>query len=305
MFMTVKLDLNLLRVFDILMEVRSVSRAADRLGLTQSAVSHALGRMRQHFGDPLFTRRGNGLEPTARAVEMATRVRDGIALLSETIAPRRFDPSETTRSFTISASSYFCVTLVPAVIRRILAEAPCAKVRIIAPGDAFVAGLDNGSIDVALGSFRQFPPRFTRTHLFNETTVWVGCPGRSGDLADRPRLALTRIRYPSLGEDPLLDRGAAAHLELVQLFGDPDAPIPLEVHDVLSVGALIAGSDLVTLLPRHLTDLLGPGSGLEVLEPCDAPEWDMSMLWPTRLASDPAHLWLRGLLADAAADLRH
>lgn len=292
-----KLDLNLLRVFDILMEVRSVSRAADRLGLTQSAISHALGRLRRQLDDPLFTRGPGGLQPTRRAIDIAPQIRDGIALLNETVAPSTFDVAETTRSFTFSAGSYFCVTLMPRVIQRARVEAPHAQVRIIAPTNEFVAGLDDGTIDIALGGFRQFPARYTRTRLFSETMVWVGRAGDPVDLAQRPRLAITRPPIRALGEDPLIEQS------LVEQFSDPGAPTPVAIHDVLSAGALVANSDLVTLLPRHLTDLIRGRSKIAILGPSDVPEWEMSMLWPTRLATDPAHVWLRGLVMDAAAEL--
>src|ERR1700761_1266423 len=112
------LDLNLLRLFDILMEVRSVGRAADRLGLTQSAVSHALGRLRAQVGDPLFVRGRGGLRPTARASEIAPAIRDGLARLRDAFSTPSFAPATATRVFTIGASSYFCATLLPLVIER-------------------------------------------------------------------------------------------------------------------------------------------------------------------------------------------
>ena len=90
-----KLDLNLLRVFDILMEVHSVSRAADRLGLTQSAVSHALARLREQLDDPLFVRARGGLIPTARAREIAPKVREGLASLRDAVSHPGFDPAST------------------------------------------------------------------------------------------------------------------------------------------------------------------------------------------------------------------
>ena len=114
------LDLNLLRVFDAIFELRSVTLTAERLNLTQSAISHALGRLRQAFGDPLFIRHPGGLQPTARAMEIAPGIREGLAQLQEALAPTPFDPATARRRFRITAGGYFCAVLVPELIARAL-----------------------------------------------------------------------------------------------------------------------------------------------------------------------------------------
>src|SRR5882757_3816478 len=101
------IDLNLLRIFDILYDERNVTRAASRLFLTQSAVSHALARLRDVLGDPLFVRIPSGLQPTVRAHQLAPRLRVSLAEIRSAVAPSMFDPATTRRRFTISAGSYF------------------------------------------------------------------------------------------------------------------------------------------------------------------------------------------------------
>src|SRR5476649_1343687 len=110
------LDLNLLRVFDALAEEGSVTRAGARLGLTQSAVSHALGRLRYALQDPLFVRGPDGMRPTARGQEIAPRLREGLHQLQLALAPAQFVPADTNRRFTIAASGYVCTVLIPLVI---------------------------------------------------------------------------------------------------------------------------------------------------------------------------------------------
>ena len=132
------IDLNLLRVFDILMAVRSVSRAATRLGMTQSAVSHALARLRDQLGDRLLVRARNGLRPSARYTEIAQSIREGLWRLRDALAPADFDPAASTRGFTISASSQLCATMLPTIIERARAQAPLARLRITAPGADFL-----------------------------------------------------------------------------------------------------------------------------------------------------------------------
>src|ERR1700761_3785311 len=112
MFM-IDLDLNLLRTFDALMEHRSVTRAASHLGVTQSAVSHALARLRKTLDDPLFLRGPTELQPTTRAAEMAGGVRRGLLQFQGALAGTAFEPARAERHFTIAASTYFCTQLIP------------------------------------------------------------------------------------------------------------------------------------------------------------------------------------------------
>ena len=145
-----EIDLNLLRVFDALIELRSVTRAADRLGLTQSAISHALGRLRRTVDDPLFVRQPGGLQPTARALEIAPGVRQGLTQLRGALSPLPFDPATAVRRFRISAGSYFCALLVPDLAARARARAPGISFSIVAPASDLLASLDEGAVDLAL-----------------------------------------------------------------------------------------------------------------------------------------------------------
>src|SRR6266481_3852912 len=111
------IDLNLLRIFDILYDERNVTRAAARLFLTQSAVSHALARLREVLGDPLFIRIPSGLQPTERAHQLAPRLRAALAdIRSVVVAAPTFDPAKTRQRFVISAGPYFCMLVVPNLI---------------------------------------------------------------------------------------------------------------------------------------------------------------------------------------------
>lgn len=299
-----KTDLNLLRVFDILMEVRSVSRAADRLGLTQSAVSHALGRLREQLGDPLFVRGRGGLRPTQRASEIAATVREGLSLLRDAFSHAEFDPATTTRSFTICASSYFCVTLLPTVIEHAREAAPLAQFRITPPSDSVLSGLDEGTIDIALGGFGRYPPRFVKKLLFLEHLVWIGRRGSDpGDVASRPRLALARAPQPSIPEELIVRGGLEQRIGITPTEAFPPGPSPVTIHDPLSAGALVGNSDLVTVLPSQLATLLTARSSVRVLGPSDQEDIELSMLWHSRLTPDPAHIWLRGLLDAAVVSL--
>src|SRR3954449_12228948 len=120
------LDLNLLRVFEALMEERSATRAGSRLGLTQSAISHALNRLRYVLKDELFVRGPDGMQPTERAAEIAPRLRQGLLQLQLALAPAGFAPEPSARRFTITCTEYGGAALMPALIARLREEAPHA-----------------------------------------------------------------------------------------------------------------------------------------------------------------------------------
>jgi DNA-binding transcriptional LysR family regulator len=297
-------DLNLLRTFDVLMEVRSVSRAAARLGLTQSAVSHALARLREQLGDALFIRVRGGLRPTPRASEIAPSIREGLSRLQDALSFAPFDPACTPRSFTISASSYFCVTLLPAVIDRARAEAPFATFRISAPSNDLLSGLDAGTLDLALGTFGPNVGRFAKSILFMERLVWVGRAGSArDDIPTRPRLSMVRGPQPSFVDEPPLRDGLEHRIGSAPGASFPPGPSPVTIHDPLSAGAMIAGSDLVTLLPKQLATMITARGRVDILAPSDQGDIEIAMLWHSRATADPAHVWLRGIVEAAALGL--
>lgn len=298
------LDLNLLRVFDILMEVRSVTRAADRLGLTQSAVSHALGRLREQLNDPLFVRSRNGLRPTQRANEIATAVREGLTLLRDAISEQEFDPAISNHSFTISASSYFCATLLPLVIRRARRDAPHIRLHILPTAFDLITEFEAGTLDLALGAFLGFPAGLSKTALFSDELVWIGRIGSdSADVASRPRLNVARPFLSSPFEGGTGRERIDPRITIVTAATTWDDAGPVSTYDALTAGALIADSDLVALWPRQLAALLTASSGVTILGPADQDPFETSMLWPSRFASDKAHSWLRRQISDAASEL--
>src|ERR1700739_1254394 len=132
------LDLNLLRVFDVLLEERSVTRTGARLGLTQSAVSHALNRLRYVLGDELFVRGPSGMQPTPRALEMGPQVHAALNQLQSATLPSGFDPAISERRFIVAAGAYACAVLVPALVARMRTAAPLAELAISDQGQELV-----------------------------------------------------------------------------------------------------------------------------------------------------------------------
>ena len=313
------LDLNLLRVFDALFEERNVTRAAQRLGLTQSAVSHALNRLRFSIGDELFVRGPSGMRATPRAAEIGPRIREGLLQLGAALAPGQFTPAETDRVFSIATGSYTCTVLMPDVIRDVRRLAPKAEVRIRGSGFGLIEELDAGRADLAIGSFSAVPDRFDSMPLFEEQMIWA--MRSDHQLAGGPltieRLATSAQVMLGAGEDShVVERTLAlGGLERRSLWDDGrvvqrlceerglQPPPTYFAPDAHSAVTLLAASDLVALLPRRLALVYAAPFGLTLFDPpYPVRSFVMTMLW--RREHDAAALaWLRGLIEDAAAAL--
>src|SRR6201991_2502006 len=167
-------DLNLLRVFDAVMQERSVLRASHKLFLSQSAVSHSLKRLRETLDDELFVRTVTGMQPTARALALAEPVRQALASLESTIGLQKFDPASSNKVFTIAASDFATMVLLPRLLRILAEEAPQVDL-VVRPSTRIdlAEQLDLGRIDVAIGTFSTAPPRFHSNYLFDYDDVLV------------------------------------------------------------------------------------------------------------------------------------
>jgi len=301
-------DLNLLRVFDALIELGSVTRTASRLGVTQSAVSHALGRLRVAFDDPLFVRSPTGLQPTVRAREMAPAIREGLATLRAAMSPSLFDPATASRRFTISAGSYFCELLMPDLLARAREVAPGVSFAVSAPGADLVTLLDDGAVDIALGAFGRVPRRLTLEHLFDEQLVWIASadgafasdPPRRADIAARPQLRIATGRPQgarSYVSEAGLERRVTASSSLGAQEGRGSDAASTTIYDLQTAIAIVERTELVALVPRRSTERrAGPGRLVLIDAGADEETIEMAMLWHGKQAADPGLTWLRSLI---------
>jgi DNA-binding transcriptional LysR family regulator len=314
------LDLNLLRVFDALADELSVTRAGARLGLSQSAVSHALGRLRHALEDPLFVRGSEGMRPTARAQEIAPRLRQGLAQLQEALSPTTFEPGDTGRRFTIATSAYSGAVLMPEVMSLVRAEAPSAELRLQAIDQSLGDDLESGRTDLAIGGFGRAARRFDREVLFTETAVWALSARHSAAaaevltleaLADLPQVIM------AVAQDRAIDgRLTEGGLERWVLWDDRGAldealgrigrarVIAMTVQDAQSALAVVSRTDMVALAPRRLATACAQQYGLKLFEPpYPSPAVDIEALWRRDLGPTAAIDWLRSRLRAAAARL--
>ncbi|PCR96909.1 LysR family transcriptional regulator [Pseudomonas fluorescens] len=167
-----RIDLNLLVILDALLSEQHVTRAAERLHLSQPAVSHALARLRDLLGDPLLVRAGSGLVPTARALELVAPLAEALAQVQSLLAPNTFDPASARRTFRLAMSDYGAAIILPGLIRTLRTEAPGIDLQIShASREGMVEGLLNGDIDLAAGVLPELPGELRSTPLFEERYV--------------------------------------------------------------------------------------------------------------------------------------
>jgi DNA-binding transcriptional LysR family regulator len=309
------IDLNLLRIFDILYDERNVTRAAARLFLTQSAVSHALARLRDVLGDPLFVRIPSGLQPTNRAHQLAPRLRVALAEIRSAVAIPTFDPAKTRQRFVISASHYFCTLVIPSLIALARKSAPGITLQIVNISADIAQALDQQQVDIVLGSFDKVPLRLRSEMLFRDVKAWI--IGTHHPLAKQPfdhaaflawpRLAMGIATAANKSREPPArnDLVFRVILETDDEAGSPRsaqrASAAMMVYDAATAIAVTAATDMVTLVPRRYAEACASSAQIRIIDfPQDHAEMiELSMLWHSRVHDDPGSLWLRALIREA------
>ncbi len=314
-----RFDLNLLLVFDAVMRERSVLRASRTLNLTQSAVSHALGRLRQLLDDDLFLRDPSGMRPTPRAETLAVPVAEALALLRVGLAPSAFDPAAAELTFTLAASDYVTVALLPHFLAALRSQAPGVTLRIFPLGRLDLAmQMDNGRVDIAISWFETLPPRFRRMELVSDRETIVAPPDHpltQGPLTlerllATPHIAVDLTGLDEAGESGFIDeRGLKRRTRIERLSGEHAVPLAmtetpptLTVPNYLIVPDLVMASGMIATLPRRLAEAACHQHNLVLLDPpFDYPPIRLDAIWHEMTDASAAHVWLRELLVEAVA----
>ncbi|MGE8065984.1 LysR family transcriptional regulator [Pseudomonas sp. NPDC089569] len=295
-------DLNLLPVFIALMEERSVTRAALRLGITQPALSNSLNRLRETLRDPLFIRERYGIKPTPFAEEIAPVIVQTLARLDEVLVGRQhFDPAIATRQFNIAANSYVEIVLMPSVIARLRQLAPGVKMSLSPFGnDLAETGVVSGTTDMVLGRIVDPPDNLIIQHLMDDG---LACVVR----VDHPLIAdsISRQQYEGLRHVNVqppgrLRAGLFQALERQGLRRE----LAISVTHFLAVPEIIAVTDYCATLPRLICNRIARDPRLKVLPaPVDLGTFPVEFAWHVRYRNDPAHQWFRQMLGEVAAQV--
>jgi DNA-binding transcriptional LysR family regulator len=297
------IDLNLAVVLHALLTERSVSRAAKRLGLSQSATSHALGRLRDLLGDPVVVRTRDGVAPTPRADALAEELSAALGALENALlgAPA-FDPKTAERRFYVSASDYAEFVLLPPLLARISDDAPGVDVWVRPYDEGLADHLRRGDVDVVLGV---------------PASIEDADGIESAELLDEGFMCVVRKGHPLLRGKVTPERFAAARHAFIAPRGRPGgavdvalAALGLERRVVFAVPHfliaphVVAETDLVLTVAARVARAYSKSLPIQVFAPPVAmPRFTLSMFWHRRHDADPAHVWLRRALAGAAAKM--
>jgi DNA-binding transcriptional LysR family regulator len=298
------IDLNLLVVLDALLAERHVTRAASRVGLTQSAASHALARLRALLGDPILVRGAGGqLVATERARALAPQLRrslDDLAIALRGEPP--FDPSTARRTFRIAAADYAELILLPPLLERLAGGAPGVDLWVVQMPDDPARALAAGEIDAAIGVWpeRPWPAGTYQKRLFDDH---FRCVVRAGHPAAKQRMTLARFcELPQLLVAPRGTPGSFVDTALERL--GRSRRIALAVPHFLVAPHLIAASDLVVTLATRVARVFAEPFGLVLLPPpVELPGFTHSLVWHERGHRDAGQRWLRDQLVAVSSSL--
>jgi DNA-binding transcriptional LysR family regulator len=301
------LDLNLLLVVESLLIERNVTKAGHRIGLSQPAVSNALARLRGVFDDPLFLRRGNAMVPTRRTLQLSGPVMEALGKIRGAIGDETFTPARAQLTFSIAASEYAEIVLLPSVVRCLNREAPGVRLsisRLRALLDVPLETLRDGATQFALGLFPQ--PISSGTGIAFQLLlddVWV---------------CLARVNHPRIKNTlPLRTFASIEHIRVS--YGEPERPgligeamrsigmsrkIGFSTPHMAIVPTLAAETDLLGIVPARLARKYASRTRLKTYPvPLRLPRTTLALLWQERNQHDPAHGWLRQVILRAALQL--
>jgi LysR family transcriptional regulator, mexEF-oprN operon transcriptional activator len=291
-----RLDLNLLVAFDALLTERSVTRAAARVGLGQSAMSHNLARLRSLFGDELLTRSAEGMRPTPRAMALVDPVRMTLGQIQSTVLQREaFDPATADRVFRIGLADSIEVAVIPALIDRLQHEAPGVSLRLRSTNRmSILEELDTGNLDLGIGVFDQGQNHHKRRQLYTDSFL---CLFSSEQLGLTPPLSLQDyLRWPHLLTSLADDAHGAVDEALVK--HKLRRSIVMTTPGFLAVPFVVRRARVITTMPSRLARYFSDAFGLATSPvPIDLPSFTISLLWHASFDQDPGHYWLRQTLS--------
>ncbi|MDH4558618.1 LysR family transcriptional regulator [Pseudomonas sp. BN417] len=296
-----RIDLNLLLVFDALMQEQNLSRAATRLHMSQPAVSNALARLRSQLGEPLFKRTARGMSPTAHAQVLYGPVRQALNLLQLGLGAQEVFDLQAEHCFRLSMNDYAQAMLLPALLERLKAEAPRVVLEV-QDDDAqtLVSRLAAGELDLAIDYLYFDNPDLCYQPFMEEELAVIG---RSG----HPAFAggLTREGYQRSQHVLVLPRaGRGSPLEIVLGSAKIKRQAGLHVPHYLTIPPIVARSDLLGTVPRRLAKYFAAIYALEVAPlPVATPPVQVSLIWHRQQELAPGLRWLRERLAQLGTAL--
>lgn len=287
-----RIDLNLFVVLDAIFTEGGITRAGEKLHLTQPAVSHALARLRELFGDPLFIREGRAMVPTALARSLIDPVRRSLRELEVTLNElERFDPATTQKHFTVAVRDVLESTLLPPLVQRVIVTAPHIDIAAVRVGRRQLESeLATGSLDAAIDVLLPLSAKVMRTRIAHDPIVVVARkdhpqirPGFELDdyLAQEHVLVSSRRAGPGLEDIELSRLGLQRHVRL-------------RCQHYFAACMVVSQGDLVLTMPERHARLTNLPFGNQILPfPVQTPQLDAYLYWHGNVDNEPANRWLR------------
>ena len=295
-------DLNLLVAFDILIREQNLSHAAERLGLTQPAMSKRLARLRSLFGDELLTRTNKGMKPTARALELVEPIRIALKQIQVTIdGCSEFKPELSSRTFRLVTTDLVAITMIPKLIELLMVRSPNTRLIIQNINRRhLVNALQTGEIDLAITALPDAPPNIKRQNLFSERYV-----------------CLVSEQHPAIQTQLTLeDYLESLHILVTytsDLHGSVDRfleakglkrKVVLSLPYHLAVPLIVEQTSLITTIAERIAKEAIKSKGIRRFPlPLDEIKYQEQILWHCRDDGDPAHLWLRKLIMEVSKEI--
>lgn len=303
-------DLNLLVCFDVLMRERNVSRAAEKLNVSQPAMSSSLKRLREYFADPLLVRTARGMEPTEKALILEPLVRQSLTMAEEVLSPNEiFNPLHSQRTFRILVSDYVEGILISALVAHIQKYAPQLSLDILTLSDGSFQDLEKGAIDLAINNFDFIPQSFYKRPIWKDS---FSC--------------LMALGNPLLAENTLQNYLSASHIwvsktgigvatgmsqsssrgwvdNTLEELGH-ERHISVFTRHYQIIPQLLRQTKLVATMPTRAALMYNDNAELVIAEPpFKIPEIEINMIWSPLLHHNGAHKWIRDTLIELAGSL--
>ena len=289
------MDMKLLAVFDEIYKTRSVSRAGENLGLPQTSVSLALGRLRRCFNDPLFVRTRDGMQPTPRAAQLVQPLRQALALLqSATEQQDEFDPASSSRTFRIAMTDISHLEFLPALVNKVSKAAPNVCIEVLRITSETTQLLESGEADLAIGYMPELDAGFYQQKLFQDG---FACVVRR----QHPRIdaKLSESRFRSERHVVLTAPGTGNEIVEHELKRrGSQRKVALSLPTLPGVGNLLANTDLIATVPQRVAQTLMKIARVRALAPpFRFPDFAIKQHWHERYQQDSANRWLRSTVA--------
>ena len=296
-----QIDLNLLVALDVLLTERNVTRAGEKLNLSQSAMSGILAKLRHYFDDELLVRVGRNFELTALAQELAGPVRQCLQQVEDVLNTKRpFVPQEESRVLQIAASDYAVLLLLAPLVKRLAEVAPKVSVRFVKLDSHARELLAGGAIDFCIMP-RGVQTSLPSADLFDDSWVciaWAGHPelGESMNLAEFMAQPHMGFNIGDTGHNSVADEYLAHHGYARNIVATTES--------LTNAPFLLQGTRMLTVVQRRLAERLRAAAGIRLIElPMTIPSLSEQLVWNPRFTQSRAHEWMRGLMCDVAARL--